>query len=200
MGASEPGPRALCRRAPIRCVEWSSRWACGVESLGLIGSTPMTRRILVVDDDELLREVAQTALEIVGGWQVAPRTRGPRPSSRRWPSSPDAILLDVMMPGVDGPSDGGGAAGRSGHRADIPIIFLTAKMPSERPEEWRALRLAGVIPKPFDPMTLAADMARLLGWQEVTTRMAVQGEQRTGRRRGPAPSSGASPSATTPAR
>ena len=52
---------------------------------------------------------------------------------------------------------------------DIPIIFLTAKMSVRRPREWRSLGLAGVIPKPFDPMTLAADMAALLGWPEETT-------------------------------
>ena len=68
-----------------------------------------------------------------------------------------------MMPGVDGPSTLDGTTSGPGDQ-DIPVIFLTAKMPPEDDAEWQALGLAGVIPKPFDPMTLSADMARLLGW------------------------------------
>jgi CheY-like chemotaxis protein len=128
----------------------------------------MTRRVLVVDDDELLREVAQTALELVGGWQVLTAQSGPQAYRQALAEHPDAILLDVMMPGVDGPSTVAALRADPATR-DIPIIFLTAKMPSEDlVEEWRPLRLAGVIPKPFDPMTLAADMASLLGWAEAT--------------------------------
>ena len=125
----------------------------------------MTRRVLVVDDDPLLREVAQAALQLVGGWQVSTAQSGPQAQLQALAEHPDAILLDVMMPGVDGPSTV--AALRADPATqDIPVIFLTAKMPSEDLEEWRSLRLAGVIPKPFDPMTLAGDMAALLGWAE----------------------------------
>jgi CheY-like chemotaxis protein len=128
----------------------------------------MTRRVLVVDDDELLREVAQTALELVGGWEVLTAQSGPQAHQQALAEHPDAILLDVMMPGVDGPSTVAALRADPATR-DIPIIFLTAKMPSEHQEEWRPLRLAGVIPKPFDPMTLATDMAALLGWAEAAT-------------------------------
>jgi CheY-like chemotaxis protein len=125
----------------------------------------VTRRVLVVDDDPLLREVAQAALQLVGGWQVSTAQSGPQAHLQALAEHPDAILLDVMMPGVDGPSTV--AALRADPATqDIPVIFLTAKMPSEDLEEWRSLRLAGVIPKPFDPMTLASDMAALLGWAE----------------------------------
>ena len=123
----------------------------------------MTRRVLVVDDDPLLREVAQAALQLVGGWEVSTAQSGSQAQLQALAEHPDAILLDVMMPGVDGPSTV--AALRADPATqDIPVIFLTAKMPSEDLEEWRSLRLAGVIPKPFDPMTLASDMAALLGW------------------------------------
>ena len=122
----------------------------------------------MVDDDELLREVAQTALELVGGWEVLTAQSGPQAHQQALAEHPDAILLDVMMPGVDGPSTVAALRADPATR-DIPIIFLTAKMPSENQEEWRPLRLAGVIPKPFDPMTLATDMAALLGWAEATT-------------------------------
>ena len=128
----------------------------------------MTRRILVVDDDELLREVAQTALELVGGWQVSTAPSGDQAQQQARTERPDAILLDVMMPGLDGPTTVNALRADPTTR-DIPIIFLTAKMPSDDLGEWRPLQLAGVIPKPFDPMTLAADMAALLGWPEATT-------------------------------
>jgi CheY-like chemotaxis protein len=132
------------------------------------GVAPVTRRVLVVDDDELLCEVAQTALELIGGWEVSTAQSGHQAQQLAVAEHPDAILLDVMMPGVDGPSTV--AALRADPATqDIPIIFLTAKMPSEDQQEWRALNLAGVIPKPFDPMTLATDMAALLGWAEAPT-------------------------------
>ena len=122
----------------------------------------MTRRILIVDDDPLLREVAQTALELVGGWTVSTAQSGMQAQQRALAEQPDAILLDVMMPGVDGPSTLAALRSNPATR-DIPVIFLTAKVPSSL-EEWGSLRLTGVIPKPFDPMTLASDMAALLGW------------------------------------
>ena len=122
----------------------------------------MTRRVLVVDDDPLLRDVAQTALELVGGWQVSTAQSGPQAQQRALAEHPDAILLDVMMPGVDGPSTVAALRADPATR-DFPVIFLTAKVPEDL-EEWRPLCLAGVIPKPFDPMTLASDMAALLGW------------------------------------
>jgi CheY-like chemotaxis protein len=127
--------------------------------------TPLTRRILVVDDDELLREVAKAALEIVGGWQVVTAHSGTEALTQALLQQPDAILLDVMMPGVDGPSTVA-ALRADPATAQIPVIFLTAKVSSDKTETWSTLGLAGVIPKPFDPMTLSADMARLLGWQE----------------------------------
>ena len=127
----------------------------------------MTRRILVVDDDELLREVAQTALELVGGWQVSTAHSGSQAQQQARTDRPDAILLDVMMPGIDGPTTVNALRADPATR-DIPIIFLTAKSPSDV-EEWRPLGLAGVISKPFDPMTLPAEMAAILGWAEART-------------------------------
>jgi CheY-like chemotaxis protein len=125
----------------------------------------VTRRILIVDDDPMLREVAQAALELVGGWEVTTAQSGSQAQQRALNEHPDAILLDVMMPGVDGPSTVVALRADPATR-DIPVIFLTAKVPSENLEEWQPLRLTGVIPKPFDPMTLASDMAALLGWAE----------------------------------
>jgi CheY-like chemotaxis protein len=129
------------------------------------GGTPGSRRVLVVDDDDLLREVAQTALELVGGWQVSTARSGTQAQQQARSERPDAILLDVMMPGLDGPTTVAALRADPATR-DIPIIFLTAKVSGEDSGEWRPLRLAGVISKPFDPMTLAAEMATMLGWAE----------------------------------
>jgi CheY-like chemotaxis protein len=128
----------------------------------------MSRRVLVVDDDDLLREVAQAALELVGGWQVITAPSGAQAQEQARREHPDAILLDVMMPGLDGPTTVRALRADPDTR-DIPIIFLTAKKAAGDVGEWKSLELAGVISKPFDPMTLAADMSALLGWQEVTT-------------------------------
>lgn len=128
----------------------------------------MTRRILVVDDDDLLREVAQTALELVGGWRVDTARSGIEGQQQARADPPDAILLDVMMPGVDGPATVAALRADPSTR-DIPVIFLTAKLVPHDQGEWGPLGLAGVIAKPFDPMTLAADMSQMLGWQEART-------------------------------
>ena len=119
--------------------------------------------MLVVDDDELLREVARTALEIVGGWDVTTAQSGTQAQDKAKTERPDVILLDVMMPGADGPSTVAALRSEPMTR-DIPVIFLTAKVPPENDARWRTLGLAGVIRKPFDPMSLSADIARLLGW------------------------------------
>jgi len=122
-----------------------------------------SRRVLVVDDDEMLREVAKVALEMVGGWQVISAGSGPEAKSLARSEQPDALLLDVMMPGMDGPSTVV-ALQQDAATKHIPIIFLTAKVGGEGHEQWDHLPVAGVIPKPFDPMTLSAEVARLLGW------------------------------------
>lgn len=123
------------------------------------------RHVLVVDDDELLREVAKAALELVGGWRVTTVRSGAEAQSQAEALRPDVILLDVMMPGLDGPGTVRSLRQEARTR-DIPIVFLTAKLPARNHAAWEHLDLAGVIPKPFDPMTLATDIAHLLGWKE----------------------------------
>ncbi|GAA1431947.1 response regulator [Microlunatus lacustris] len=123
----------------------------------------VSRRVLVVDDDDLLREVAKASLEMVGGWEVLTASSGSEACGVALSESPDALLLDVMMPGMDGPSTVVALRGDPATR-DIPVIFLTAKVGGEGHQDWGRLEVAGVIPKPFDPMSLPAEVARLLGW------------------------------------
>ena len=124
-------------------------------------------QILVVDDEPAVRDSLERALRLEG-YEIALAADGRQALARLQQDGTDAVVLDVMMPGVDGPSTVAALRADPATR-DIPIIFLTAKMPSEHQDEWRALNLAGVIPKPFDPMTLATDMAALLGWAEAPT-------------------------------
>ncbi len=124
-----------------------------------------SRRVLVVDDDDAIREVAEVTLQIVGGWDVSTASSGQEAMLKAREHHPDVILLDVMMPGMDGPT----TLGRMQHdpvTRQIPVILLTAKVQSGDRQRWDGLPLAGVIAKPFDPMTLPAEIATLLGWQE----------------------------------
>ena len=127
------------------------------------GPAVSSHRVLVVDDDDMLREVAKVSLEMVGGWQVLTAGSGAEACAVALRDQPDALLLDVMMPGMDGPSTVVALREDPATR-DIPIIFLTAKVGGEGHQLWEHLEVSGVIPKPFDPMTLSAEVARLLGW------------------------------------
>lgn len=119
-------------------------------------------RILIVDDEDDIRRIAKLALGRVGAMDVVEAASGRDAVRRAEQDAPDAILLDVMMPGLDGPSTL--AALRSNPKtAGIPVVFLTAKaMPAEI-ERLRGLGARGVLLKPFDPMTLAGQVRAALG-------------------------------------
>ena len=121
--------------------------------------------VLVVDDDESIREVAQMSLELVGGWTVTTASSGPEAITAASAKRPDAVLLDVMMPGMDGPTTCRLLHENPGTR-DIPIIFLTAKVQRTEQKEWDELPIAGVLAKPFDPMRLCRSVSSLLGWTD----------------------------------
>lgn len=121
----------------------------------------MSRHILVVDDDDAIREVAELTLQVTADWQVSTASSGAEAIELAPELAPDVILMDVMMPGMDGPT------AVLELRADpatteIPVIMMTAK--DLDPERRQALGLAGVIRKPFDPMALADEVSRILGW------------------------------------
>lgn len=123
----------------------------------------MSRHVLVVDDDDDIREVASLALSVVGGLEVSTASTGHEAVASAVARRPDAILLDVMMPDVDGPG-----TIRLLHRdpqtQDIPVILLTAKLQPQDRSRLDGLGVAGVIAKPFDPMTLASQVAEVLAW------------------------------------
>ena len=121
------------------------------------------RRVLIVDDEDDIREVAQMSLEMVAGWEVIPARSGGEGVRLAARHRPDAILLDVMMPGMDGPATAERLRDRA-ETAAIPVILLTAKVQPADRRRLEALGVAGVLAKPFDPMELAAQVSGLLGW------------------------------------
>jgi CheY-like chemotaxis protein len=123
----------------------------------------MSRSILVVDDEGDVRKLAAMSLTRVGGYDVRTAASGPECLIELDAALPDAVVLDVMMPVMDGPATL--AEIRDNPRtADLPVVFLTAGVVELDVERLRGLPVSGVLRKPFDPLTLPAEVASLLGW------------------------------------
>lgn len=122
---------------------------------------PTSRRILVVDDEEHLREVAELSLHLVGDWDVTTAASGEAAIDIATTDPPDAILLDVMMPGMDGPTAFRHLRSHPA-TAHVPVILLTAKLQPADRERFRDLGVDGVIGKPFEPMNLPEQVTTLL--------------------------------------
>lgn len=121
------------------------------------------RRALLVDDDATIREIAQLSLERVGNWSVTAAPSGPAAIEiARGDESFDAVLLDVMMPGLDGPQTLDLLRDPDAVGATTPVVFLTAKLQPADRERLHEAGAAGVIAKPFDPMDLAAELDAIL--------------------------------------
>lgn len=123
----------------------------------------MTKRILIIDDEDDIREVAQLCLEMVASWEVLTACSGSEGIAIAEVQQPDAILLDVMMPDMDG------IATFQNLRANIathhiPVILLTAKVQSADRRRFAQLGVKEMIPKPFNPLKLASQVAEALGW------------------------------------
>ncbi len=123
----------------------------------------MPKKVLIVDDEDDIREVAALSLETIGGYEVLTTASGTSALIIAADRQPDAILLDVMMPDMDGPTTLRKLQSQAS-TAHIPIVFLTAKVqPGER-ARFASLGAAAVLSKPFDPLTLSSDLADALGW------------------------------------
>ncbi|MDJ0573351.1 MAG: response regulator [Pleurocapsa sp. MO_192.B19] len=122
-----------------------------------------TKRILVIDDDEDIQDVARVALEVVGGWEVITASSGNEGLRLAAIEQLDVILLDVMMPDLDG------IATLEQLKANpvtqpIPVILLTAKVQSSDRDRFAQLDIIAIIAKPFKTMLLADQLAEILGW------------------------------------
>lgn len=121
------------------------------------------KRILVIDDEENLCFVIKACLENIGHWEVLTALSGKEGLLLAENEHPDAILLDVMMPDVDGLTL---FSSLQSNRATqkIPVILLTAKVQTVDLEQFSHLKVAGIIPKPFDPLQLSQQVAEVLDW------------------------------------
>lgn len=122
-----------------------------------------TKQILVIDDEDDIREVAQVSLEMVGNWEVLTARSGQEGLTKAEAEQPDAILLDVMMPDMDGPTTFQQLQ-KTPTICHIPVILMTAKVQASDRRRFAGLGVKGVIAKPFDPITLADQVATTLGW------------------------------------
>lgn len=120
-------------------------------------------KVLYVDDEPDIREVAGFALELDPGIELKTQCCGfdavMMLSQGAW--RPDVLLLDVMMPEMDGPTTLAQIRQLPG-LSETPAIFITARAQSDEQAAFAALGAVGVITKPFDPMTLAGDLRRVL--------------------------------------
>jgi two-component system, OmpR family, response regulator len=111
-------------------------------------------RILYVEDDADIRSVATFALETLGGFTVAGYESGVMAIAHAASFRPQLLLLDVMMPGMDGPTTLTGLRDDPGLR-DVPVVFMTAKVQPQEVTRYLAMGALDVIAKPFDPMALS---------------------------------------------
>lgn len=119
------------------------------------------QKVLLVDDDPRIRKIAQISLEGVGGWQVSLVASGFEAIEVALKEHPDVILLDVMMPEMDGPTTLSKIREKE-EIANIPVIFFTAKVQKQELDSYLALGAAGIISKPFDPMKLPQEIKEIV--------------------------------------
>jgi CheY-like chemotaxis protein len=119
-------------------------------------------KVLIVDDEPDIRRIAKLGLVRVGGMEVVEASNGTEALARAREDHPDAVLLDVMMPVLDGPSTLARLREDPATSA-IPVVFLTAKAIAAEVDRLKSLGAAGVLTKPFDPMTLARELRAVLG-------------------------------------
>jgi CheY-like chemotaxis protein len=123
-----------------------------------------SKKILVVDDQDEIREIIGISLEQVDGWQVVLAQPGPEVIPLAQLEQPDAIILDANMPGMDGPSTFKSLRANAGTQK-IPVILLTASAQEEERRKFADFGFAAVLAKPFDPLSLPAQVAAALGWR-----------------------------------
>ena len=125
----------------------------------------MSRRILIIDDEDDIRQVAALSLETIAGWDVVLAKSGTEGVAVATREQPDAILLDVMMPEMDGPTTflKLQATAQTTH---IPVLLLTAKVQGSDQRRFAGLGVAGILFKPFDPLLLSKQVSEVLGWKD----------------------------------
>jgi two-component system OmpR family response regulator len=122
--------------------------------------TDALKTIMYVEDDPDIQMVAQIALEVVGGLGLHTYSSGSDALAAAATLKPDLLLLDVMMPGMDGPMTLSELR-KLPNTASTPVIFMTAKVQAAEVQHYKSLGALGVIAKPFDPMLLANQVRQM---------------------------------------
>ncbi|MEL6777363.1 MAG: response regulator [Cyanobacteria bacterium J06597_16] len=119
--------------------------------------------ILIVDDEESIQKVVSLSLKMEASWASIRASSGAEAIRQAEKHQPDAILLDVMMPDMDGIVTFE-ALSKNPKTKAIPVVLLTAKTQASEKRLFQEIGVAGVITKPFDPLALASKVAQLLEW------------------------------------
>ena len=125
---------------------------------------PALRHILCIDDERDILDVAKMCLEVLGGFEVVCCDSGPAGLAQAAGSPPDLILLDVMMPEMNGPETLERLQADA-VLAKIPVVFVTARIQAEEVRSYLRIGATAVIPKPFDPMALAGQVREI--WETI---------------------------------
>src|SRR5688572_25600816 len=123
-------------------------------------TAPKLEKVLCIEDEEDIRKIQTLALESVGGFKVLTCASGAEAIQEAPAFGPQLILLDVMMPGMDGPTTLKSLRTIAGLE-ETPVIFVTAKVQPDEVDYYLELGALEVISKPFDPMTLASQLLHI---------------------------------------
>lgn len=122
-----------------------------------------TKRILIIDDDETIQTVVQFGIKMTAGWDVLTAGSGAQGIQTAQAAKPDVILLDVVMPAMDGIATLKALQSHA-ETEHIPVILLTAKAQTAEKSQFNDLGISGVIIKPFNSLHLPEQIARILHW------------------------------------
>ncbi|WP_413167194.1 response regulator [Capilliphycus salinus ALCB114379] len=123
----------------------------------------MKRRILVIDDEEDIRELLQLSIEMSSSWEVFTAGSGQEGIEMALTYQPDAIILDVIMPDMDGPTTFQ-LLQENPETRNIPVILLTAKVQTDEEAPYGDLGVKAVLSKLINPLHFAEQLAAVLGW------------------------------------
>ncbi|NJK38081.1 MAG: response regulator [Oscillatoriales cyanobacterium RM1_1_9] len=125
----------------------------------------MTRRILIIDDEDDIRELLQTSLEISTDWTILTVASGQAGLDLARHQPIDAIILDMMMPGMDGLTTLEKLQADPATQ-EIPVVFLTAKTQTTGSHQYQTLGAKAVLSKLIEPLKFGDQLAEILGWSE----------------------------------
>lgn len=124
----------------------------------------MRKQVLVIDDEADIRDITQMSLEVTTDWDIQTAASGAEGLAMIRDRRPDLVLLDVMMPDMDG-QETCAQLKQDPATESVPVIFLTAKVQVQDRLKLVETGVKAIFTKPFDPTTLGSEISQVLGWQ-----------------------------------